>query len=98
MASSRLVTALAGLVVSIGLSLVLWRVTGTALFFLFVPFVPFLLRGHGDAESRDDPSVLECPVCEFRTQNPSFEYCPRDGTRLEPRSDDRYREGGRRVD
>jgi hypothetical protein len=48
------------------------------LFFLFVPFVPFLFRG-----ARERPPVRECPVCGFRTRDPEYDYCPRDGHRLE---------------
>lgn len=81
MVSSRVLTALAGLVASIVLSVVLWRVFGTPFFFLFVPFVPFLLRGRGDEEAR--PPVRSCPACGFETRDPRFDYCPRDGTRLD---------------
>jgi hypothetical protein len=30
----------------------------------------------------ESPSVRECPVCDFRTRDPNYEYCPRDGERL----------------
>ena len=83
MVSSRTVTALAGLVGSLVLSLVLWQVFGTPVFFLFVPFIPFLLRGREDTERT--PPIRECPTCGFQTTDPAFEYCPRDGTRLQER-------------
>jgi hypothetical protein len=40
-------------------------------------FVPFLFR------REDRPPVRECPVCGFRTRDEGYEYCPRDGHRLE---------------
>lgn len=82
MVSSRAATALAGLVGSLVLSVVLWRVLGTPVFFLFVPFIPFLLRGRGDTEQQHPPR-RECPTCGFQTNDAGFDYCPRDGTRLE---------------
>jgi len=78
---SRTVTAIAGLLASLLLGVVLWYVFETALVFLFVPFVPFLLRGW--SPDRPEGTVAECPVCGFRTAEDSFAYCPRDGTRLE---------------
>jgi len=47
------------------------------LFFLVVPFVPFLFR------SGDQPPVKACPVCDFRTRNEAYDYCPRDGHKLD---------------
>jgi hypothetical protein len=80
--SSRTVTALAGLVASLLLSVVLWWQFDTLAFFLFVPFVPFLFRGRGGGEER---SVRACPTCGFETTNDSYDYCPRDGARLTER-------------
>ncbi|AUV83239.1 hypothetical protein C2R22_17645 [Salinigranum rubrum] len=79
MVSSRTLTALAGLVVSLLVSVVLWWQFDTLAFFLFVPFVPFLFRGRGGSEE----SVRTCPACGFRTEAEEYDYCPRDGTRLE---------------
>ncbi|GAB3691502.1 hypothetical protein GCM10028857_28950 [Salinarchaeum chitinilyticum] len=78
---SRLVTAAAGIVVSLLLSAALWWVFGTFAFFLFVPFVPFLFRG--SSQHQTEESVAECPACGFRTVDESYDFCPRDGTRLE---------------
>lgn len=78
--SSRTLTALAGLVVSLLVSVVLWWQFDTLAFFLFVPFVPFLFRGRGEQGER---TVWTCPACGFRTDAEEYDYCPRDGTRLE---------------
>ncbi|MDX1746246.1 MAG: hypothetical protein R3324_09940 [Halobacteriales archaeon] len=86
MVSSRTATALAGLLLSLAVSVTLWYYFETLLFFLFflfVPFVPFLLRRGRGTERR--PEVAECPVCGYRTVEPEHDYCPRDGTRLERR-------------
>jgi len=72
-------TALAGLFASLGVSALLWWYFDTLLFLLFVPFVPFLLRGRGDR------TVRECPRCGFRSDSEEYEFCPRDGERLERR-------------
>lgn len=80
MVGSRTVTALAGLAVSLGASVALWWYFGSPVFFLFVPFVPFLLRGGGDDRR---PPARSCPRCGFRARDPSFEFCPRDGSRLD---------------
>ncbi|MFB6166332.1 MAG: hypothetical protein ABEJ31_14320 [Haloarculaceae archaeon] len=80
MVRSRTVTAVAGLVASIIVSALLWRYFHTFVFFLFVPFVPVLFRRAGSA---DRPPVRECPTCGFRTRADEYEFCPRDGTRLE---------------
>lgn len=79
MVGSRTATALAGVAISVALSAAIWYVFGTALFFLFVPIVPFLFR-------RGRTGVKggrRCPTCDFRTTDRSYEYCPRDGTRLD---------------
>lgn len=80
MVGSRTATAIAGLLASLAVSVALWWQFDTLLFLLFVPVVPFLFRG-GDATTK--PSMRRCPRCEFRTRNEGFEYCPRDGSRLE---------------
>lgn len=87
MVGSRTLTALLGIGVSLAISVVLYRYTGWLLFFLFVPFVPFLFRSGGNgAAPVERPPVTECPQCGFRTRNPEYEHCPRDGSRLrEPR-------------
>lgn len=46
--------------------------------FLFLPFLPFLFRW-----SKEE--VMTCPECGFRSRNPEFRHCPRDGSRLEGR-------------
>ena len=81
MVGSRFRNALLGIVLSLGLSVLLWRYFGSPVFFLFVPFVPFLF-GRGRT-STPQPAFRDCPECGFRTQNPEFEYCPRDGRRLQ---------------
>ena len=81
MSPSRVATAVAGLLVSLAVSLVLWYVFRTPAVFLFVPFVPFLFRRGRPPERR------RCPACGFETEEESFEYCPRDGRRLEPVED-----------
>lgn len=78
---SRYGTALLGAVISIALSIVLWQVFGTALFFLFVPFVPFVLGQRRSAER----TTRTCPNCGFRTEDPDGQYCPYDGARLSER-------------
>jgi len=81
--SSRAATAVAGLLVSLAVSAALWHYFDSLLFFLFVPFVPFLFRRAGGADTDGRPEVAECPVCGYRTADPEHDYCPRDGTRLE---------------
>ena len=88
MVSSRTVTALAGLVASLVLSALLWQLFGSPVFFLFVPFVPFLFRSRSDTTEQRPPR-RSCPACGFETRDPDFEYCPRDGTRLEVESGQR---------
>lgn len=80
--NSRLLTAAVGLVASLAISAALWLYFDTFLFFLFLPFVPFLFRGVGDNE-RKEPTPRECPRCDFQTLNDEYDYCPRDGRRLE---------------
>jgi len=74
---SRTVTAVVGLLGSVLVSLAAWQYFGSPVFFLFVPFVPFLFR------SREEHSVRTCPSCGFSTRDPEVRFCPRDGTRLE---------------
>jgi hypothetical protein len=82
---SRTATAAVGLLVSLAVSVAAWYYFDTLLLFLFLPFVPILFRGGSD-DRRGAASlnpVKECPRCGFRTRNPEFSHCPRDGTRLE---------------
>lgn len=81
MVSSRTLTALAGLAVSVLVSVVAYVYFDTLLVFLFVPFVPFLFRRLGGG-GREGPPVHRCPSCGFETQNPEVAYCPYDGTAL----------------
>jgi len=74
-------TAVAGLLGSLLLSAALWWYFGTFVFFLFVPFVPFLLGGPG--RELAETTARNCPRCGFETTEETYEYCPRDGTRLE---------------
>lgn len=83
MVASRTATALAGVLLSLAVSAALRYYFDSLLFFLFVPFVPFLLRGSGGAGARSPSEIAECPVCGSRTADPEHDYCPRDGTRLE---------------
>lgn len=87
MVDSRLLTAAAGLVASLAVSVLLWVYFDTLLFFLFVPFVPFLFRGFGDDE-RQQPTPRECPQCGFQTLDEEYDYCPRDGRRLQKQRDE----------
>jgi hypothetical protein len=80
--SSRLLTGLVGLALSLAVSVAAWVHFDTLLLFLFLSLVPFLFRGRG-ADSTDRPETRRCPVCGFETRDPSFGYCPRDGTELE---------------
>ena len=80
MVSSRTATAALGIVLSLAVSLLLWWQFNTILIFLFVPLVPILFR------TGTEPPVKECPVCDFRTRNEAYDYCPRDGHKLDYRS------------
>jgi hypothetical protein len=79
-----MLTALAGLLVSLAVSAAIYLATGSLLLFLVVPFVPFLFSRSlgGDGDESETPRVSECPECGFRARDPEFEYCPRDGRRL----------------
>ncbi|WP_262180779.1 hypothetical protein [Haloarcula laminariae] len=80
MVGSRTLTAAVGLLVSLLLSAALWVYFDTLLVFLFLPFVPFLFRGFGG----DGPTIVqECPHCGFQATSEAYDYCPRDGSRLE---------------
>lgn len=71
-----------GLLASLGLSVALWWYFDTLAVFLFVPFIPFLFR-RGRSEQARERQVRTCPRCDFRTERTEFDYCPRDGARLE---------------
>jgi hypothetical protein len=79
METSRVTVAVLGVLGSLGLSAVLWVVFGTPVFFLFVPFVPFVL---GSGRPTESNATYQCPACTFQTTDSSYRYCPRDGTRL----------------
>lgn len=81
MVGSRTATAALGIAGSLLVSALLWWYFDTLLFFLFVPFVPFLFRRSGGEEP--ERRVRTCPVCGFRTTSAEYGYCPRDGTELE---------------
>lgn len=78
---SRTATALVGVAASLAISVAVWYYTGSLLLFLVVPFVPFLFGG--SRREPDRPPARECPRCGFTTRNRGYDYCPRDGTRLE---------------
>ena len=81
MVGSRTATAAVGLAVSVAA----WYYLDTLIAFLLLPFVPILFSRGDDGTPRRD-----CSVCGFTSRDPSVEYCPRDGTRLD-RSDDHGR-------
>ena len=85
MADSRYATAVLGVLVSVIVSVLAWWYLDTLLFFLLIPFVPFLFRSGRDGhDARTDSAAKRCPECGFRTRDPSYSYCPRDGSRLVP--------------
>lgn len=86
MVGSRTATAAVGLAVSVAVSVAAWYYFDTLIAFLLLPFVPILFGRDGD-----DAPRRECPVCGFTSRDPSVEYCPRDGTRLDPSDDGRRR-------
>lgn len=93
MVGSRTATAAVFLVGSLLASLALWVYFDTVLFFLFIPFLPFLFRGLGKSEESEQ-RVKSCSQCGFQTVSDEYEYCPRDGRRLverhgAPSKDDR---------
>lgn len=75
---SKYQVAVAGLLLSIAVSGILYLHFGIPAVLVVVPFVPFLV-----SRAADRPRVKECPSCGFRTQAQDHQYCPRDGTRLE---------------
>lgn len=81
---SRTATATVGVAASLLVSVAAWQLFDTLLVFLVVPFVPILLRRRG-RQTGGDTRGRACPRCGFETDDPGFEYCPRDGARLEPR-------------
>lgn len=82
MVSTRTLTAAVGVVASLAISAAAWYYFNSLVLFLFVPFVPFLFRR---TRNKTAPEERVCPVCDFRTRNPEYGHCPRDGTRLEER-------------
>jgi hypothetical protein len=82
MVASRTLTAVAGLVVGLGVSVLAWVVFDTLVVFLFLPFVPVYLWGAGRSVDRSGVVRKVCPVCDFATRDPDVAYCPRDGRRL----------------
>lgn len=81
MVGSRTLTALVGLLGSLAVSAALYWYTGSVLFFLFVPFVPFLF-GSGGLSDESGRQPKRCGRCGFETTEESYDYCPRDGSRL----------------
>lgn len=77
MVTGRWLTALLGIAASVAISVLAWVYFDTFLLFLLIPFVPFLFG------RRSHPETKRCPACGFETERGEFEYCPRDGTRLE---------------
>lgn len=77
MVDGRWLTALVGIVASLVISVLAWQYFNTFLFFLLVPFVPLFFG------RRSRPEMKRCPRCGFETAEEGFEYCPRDGMRLE---------------
>jgi hypothetical protein len=87
MVGSRTLTALVGLLGSLAVSAALYWYTGSVLFFLFVPFVPFLF-GSGGLTDESERQPKRCDRCGFETTEESYDYCPRDGSRLVDTDDD----------
>ena len=82
MVSSRLATAVVGILLSLLVSAAAWFYFDSFLLFLVVPFVPLLLRWR-DGGTDAVPDRRRCPMCGFETHEPGYEFCPRDGTALE---------------
>ena len=81
MVGSRTLTAAVGLLLSLLLSVALWWYFDSLLVFLLLPFIPILFRGFG---GDDEPTIVqECPHCGFQATSEAYDYCPRDGSRLE---------------
>lgn len=83
MVDSRTLTAAVGLIGGVLVSLVVYWQYDTLLVLLFLPFLPVLFRRGAEAEAEAAATVRECPACGFRTADPEFTHCPRDGNRLE---------------
>ncbi len=79
MLSARTATAVTGLLASVVVTVALWWYFDTLLVFLFLPFIPFLFQNR----DRERSPVRECPVCDFQTRDEEYNYCPRDGHRLD---------------
>lgn len=77
---SRYVVAIVGLLASVLVSVIAWVAFDTIVLFLLIPFVPLVWWRVDGSESRP---VRRCPQCGFSTTTPGYDYCPRDGTRLE---------------
>lgn len=82
MVDSRTLTAAAGLLAGVLISVVVYWQYDTLLVLLFVPFLPILFRRGVEAETEAAARTRECPQCGFRTTDPEFTHCPRDGNRL----------------
>lgn len=76
----RYAVVIVGLLASVLVSLLAWVVFDTLLLFLLIPFVPLVWWRMSPSEARP---VRRCPRCGFSTTTPGYDYCPRDGTRLE---------------
>ncbi len=85
MVGSRTLTAGVVGLASLAVSAAVWYYTGVAVLLLVVPFVPLLVRWAGGDETDEPQPVRSCPVCGFRSHDPSVAFCPRDGTELEER-------------
>ncbi|WP_435193972.1 hypothetical protein [Natronomonas sp. EA1] len=84
---SRTVVAVVGIVASLAVSVAIYLATGQLFAFLVVPFVPLLLSRGRERETR------VCPTCGFETAK-GYDYCPRDGTELNPSSRESSRPDG----
>jgi hypothetical protein len=82
MVGSRTATALVVGAASLAVSALLYAYTDTLLFFLLVPFVPFLFSNRDSDSEPEHRPVRECSRCEFSTRDPEIQYCPYDGSRL----------------
>lgn len=73
----RSATATVAVIASLAISIAIAAYLDSFVFFLFVPFVPFLFSDRDEGEE-----IRECPVCGFRTRDGTYDYCPRDGEEL----------------
>ena len=83
MVRSRTATALVVGAASLAVSALLYVYMDTLLFFLLVPFVPFLFSDRDSASEPETRSIRECSRCGFSTQDREIEYCPYGGSRLD---------------